>query len=262
KKANLILAEKNNLITIQKEQLAATLIQLEKANATKDKFFRIIHHDLVNPFTAIYSTADLLYNYYDNHTEDKRKEYLKFILTGSNRFLNLMNNLFEWVKSQTGTLEFKPENIRLLNIVESELEVLKITANKKEISINLDIPDDNTSVFADKNLLSIILRNLVSNAIKFTYNQGTVSIKSRKLDKYIEIEIADTGIGIDPECIEKIFDVDSKLTTKGTNNEEGTGFGLALCKEFVEINNGKIMVKSELGVGSSFLFTIPSTEKI
>ena len=145
----------------------------------------------------------------------------------------------------------------MLNIVESELEVLRIAVNKKKINIVLDI-QDNINVFADKNLLSIILRNLVSNAIKFTYKKGNVSIKSRKLGKYIEIEIADTGIGIDPKCIEKIFDVDSKLTTKGTNNEEGTGFGLALCKEFAEMNKGKIWVESGLGKGSSFIFTIPS----
>lgn len=250
RKANLKLAEKNDLIITQKEQL-------KKANATKDKFLKIIHHDLLNPFTVIHSTAELLNRFYDNINEQKRREYIKLMLTGSNKFLNLMNNLFEWVKSHTGELVFKPESISLLDVISEELQVQEIFADKKEITITVDVPNT-INVFADRNMLRTVFRNLVSNAIKFTHNNGNIGIKSRQLNEFIEIEITDTGVGIDSKDAEKIFDVNSTLSSKGTNDEKGTGFGLALCKEFIEINKGKILVKSELGAGCTILFTLPS----
>ncbi|MBU4486057.1 MAG: tetratricopeptide repeat-containing sensor histidine kinase, partial [Candidatus Delongbacteria bacterium] len=256
KKANKILSEKNELITKQKEEQSVILIQLNELNATKDKFFSIIGHDLQTPFQAIIGFSELLKNERNEFYTDKMRSMVNHIYNVGKSTSNLLSNLLDWSRSQTGMIEFKPERFHLKNIFEREIDILSITSKKKEINISIDVPDGMT-VFADKNMIGTVIRNLVYNAIKFTYENGNIQITGRQTGEYIETAVSDTGVGIDPKNINRIFNIDFKLSTTGTHNEKGTGLGLVLCREFIERNNGKIRVESALGKGSSFIFTLP-----
>jgi signal transduction histidine kinase len=161
-----------------------------------------------------------------------------------------------WVRTQTGKISFEPQKLNFADICKDILEILKPSANSKNITINYYAPDE-INVFADKDMLKTIFRNLISNAIKFTNKNGTININSEENSGNVTISVSDNGIGISQDNLAKLFDISKVLTTKGTAEETGTGLGLLLCKEFIEKHGGKIWVESEVGKGSDFKFTLP-----
>jgi PAS domain S-box-containing protein len=232
--------------------------KLREANATKDKFFSIIAHDLKNPFNAIIGFSNLLYESYDTFTEKQKKSFIKNICDASESTYKLLQNLLDWSRTQTGKIEFNPEVIDLSLITSENIAMLKSAADNKEIGLHSDVPF-NTLVFADENMIKTVVRNLLSNAIKFTTRGGAIYIKAKEQKGYVEVSVADTGIGISPENQKKLFSIDEQLKTPGTENEKGTGLGLILCKEFIEKNKGCLSLESVPGQGSVFRFTLPKS---
>lgn len=258
------LAELNKNYVALNEELKSNLQEvnslnetLHELNATKDKFFGIIAHDLKNPFNSMLGFSDMLNENFDSYDTTEQKKILGLIHTGIQNTYNLLDNLLLWSQSQKGIINFKPEKSNLFLLANDSISLLNQSAEKKSISLINQIPE-NVFVKADKNMLSVILRNLISNAIKFTSTGGEVILKAEDKERFTEIEIKDTGVGIAKEVQSKLFDISKNTSTHGTEKETGTGLGLILCKEFTEKNNGKIWVNSELGKGSSFKFTIPS----
>lgn len=230
--------------------------ELKELNITKDKFFSIIAHDLKNPFSVLFTSADLLMSYLKKSNNEKVSEKAQMILATSKQGYTLLQNLLEWAQTQVGTLPFDPTEVVLTELVADTLNLVGSQAESKNISISSAISPE-IHLVADANLLKIIVRNLVTNAIKFTPNHGSIKLDARIAGGNIEISVADTGIGMDEATKDKLFRIDSKVTKKGTNDESGTGLGLILCKEFVGKHRGEIWVESTKGKGSTFIFTIP-----
>jgi len=238
-----------------KEELNQKISELKQANATKDNFFSIIAHDLMNPLNALLTLSSLLATKNKQLTNDEREEFIQLILQASNKSYNLLKNLLEWSRSQTGKLKMIPVSLNLKYLVDKNIELLDSHAKSKNINIFSYI--DAISVVADENTLDTVIRNLLSNAIKFTHANGKVEISAQKKGTEIEVSISDTGVGIKPQDIDKLFRIDVNHTMIGTGEEKGTGLGLILCKEFVEKNGGLIRVESEEGKGSVFYISLP-----
>jgi PAS domain S-box-containing protein len=233
------------------------LIQL---NATKDKFFSIISHDLKSPFNTILGFSNLLIEKVQNKDLEAVEEYAWLIQKASTKAMDLLSNLLVWSRSQTGKMEFKPENVEIGSLINATADLLNDTAKQKSIIISNKC-QQNLTAFADKAMIGTILRNLMSNAIKFTHPGGEVVISAKLKRDEIEIVVSDNGVGIKKEAMEKLFRIDESYSTTGTQNEVGTGLGLLLCKEFVEKHGGKIGAKSEEKKGSTFYFTIPNIDE-
>jgi signal transduction histidine kinase len=230
--------------------------QLLELNAAKDKFFSIIAHDLRSPFNSIIGFSEIMLENAQVRIYDVMEEYSKIILTSAKRAMDLLTNLMEWSRSQTGRMEFNPGAMELVSLI-TEIELLfHGIADQKSIRINLEIPPSAT-IYADRDMISTVLRNLISNAIKFTNFGGKINISIEDQPEELTVSIRDTGVGMKKEKLEKLFRIDSESSTLGTNREKGTGLGLILCKEFIEKHEGKIWVESEVGKGSVFRFTIP-----
>jgi PAS domain S-box-containing protein len=227
--------------------------QLKELNATKDKLFSIIAHDLRSPFNNIIGLSDLLLENIISFEESEK--YIKILNSSAKNTLVLLDNLLNWAKSKTGHLRFKPENILFSEIILKNISLNRLLAETKNISINYFSSDD-VEVYADENMLKTVLRNLISNAIKFTNVGGNIKIYAFLKQDHVEITISDNGIGMNEKKRKSLFDISTK-TTLGTANENGSGLGLVLCKEFVMKNKGEIWVESEEGKGSSFKFTLP-----
>jgi two-component system, sensor histidine kinase and response regulator len=233
--------------------------KLIELNATKDKFFSIIAHDLKNPIGAFMNVSDLLASMYDTFSKNEVLEILSEINSYAKRLFSLLENLLIWSRSQTGKIEINPNWEKLGMVVSNCILILNLSAENKNIHLFNDI-DPGISIFADVNMLTTVIRNLMSNAIKFTLPGGEVRVSAVEDKNFVEVIIYDTGIGMNPETVSKLFRIDQHLSTLGTNNEKGSGLGLILCKEFIEKHNGRIWVISKEGVGSSFHFTVPSKE--
>ena len=229
---------------------------LRELVATKDKFFSIIAHDLKSPFNSILGLSNMLVEQIDEKNYEGIEEYARIIQKSSTIVFDLLMNLLDWASSQTGRIEFSCEYIELGALIDMVIELLNESAHQKSITIIKELPR-NLLVFADKAMLSTILRNLITNAIKFTRPGGQINILADKKPDDIMISIADNGIGIKKETLGRLFRIDENTTTLGTQNEKGTGLGLILCKEFIEKHGGKIWVESEVGKGSTFSFNIP-----
>ncbi len=256
KKAIMVVA-----IDITKYKEAVSVLEqsekkLRQLNATKDKFFSIVAHDLKNPFNAIMGFSNLLSEAYDNFDEKQRKTFIRNISDATENTYKLLQNLLEWSRTQTNSIEYKPDAIDLGEIIDSNISVLKSSAINKDITITTKIPS-NTIAFADKNMIRTVVRNLISNAIKFTRPGGKIEISASRTGNYIEVCVADNGVGISKENQKKLFKIDEQFKSYGTANEQGSGLGLLLCKEFVEKNGGDIWVESKYGQGSKFKFTLP-----
>jgi signal transduction histidine kinase len=254
--ANSLLKAKQILIETQAKQLQDTNEQLLVLNSTKDRFFSIIAHDLRNPFHTVSGFAEILINDYKKLSPEKIERFLSLIYTSSLSGHNLLENLLQWSRSQTGRISYSPAKLNLTAIAEETISLLEGNARSKNITLQ-SLIDQNITVLADENMLKTIFRNLVSNAIKFTPENGTVTIKAASSNLQVEVTVADTGVGIPKENLSLLFRIDATVTTKGTANEAGTGLGLILCKEFIEKHHGKIWVESEEGKGSQFKFTLP-----
>ncbi|MBU8892435.1 MAG: tetratricopeptide repeat-containing sensor histidine kinase [Bacteroidales bacterium] len=259
KKTNNLLASKNNQLRDANKKLIESENNLKELNATKDKFFSIIAHDLKNPFQSLLGFSETLFNQLDDLEKDEVVEYSRLIYVSSQNLFDLLGNLLQWAKSQLGSMNLSPKDINLYESLDDVLSLLNISAEKKNITINNHISDD-TVVFADKHVVSTLLRNLLSNAVKFTNIGGEIIISSTITEKDITISIKDNGKGIGKENIEKLFRIDQEFSTKGTENETGTGLGLILCKELITQSKGDISVNSILGKGSDFRFTLPLQE--
>jgi len=256
----------NLILSKQKEEIEKAKIELEHAyhdihdlNATKDKFFSIIAHDLRNPLGSFKEITRLLHESYDDFSEDDRKEFLEMLKHSSENIHSLLENLLEWSRTQRGTLDFNPVRFNLRDIVENTISLHRINADTKSIHINNDVSPD-TFLIADPNLMTTVIRNLISNAIKFTPEKGIITIESFAEPESINIFVNDNGIGMTSDIIDKLFRIDVNVTTLGTSKEKGTGLGLILCKEFVERHGGNIWAESKPGEGSKFKIRLPKIE--
>jgi signal transduction histidine kinase/tetratricopeptide (TPR) repeat protein len=229
---------------------------LKRLNGTKDKFFSIIAHDIKNPLGGIMGLSELVVKEFDELSDEEIKKFAALMHANSKSLYSLLENLLQWSKSQMGTIRFEPEKINLDETIEQIISIFQLNANKKEITLESNL-QENLAVKADKDMVSAIIRNMVSNAIKFTRNGGKVVINTSKKDNEILVSVSDNGVGMTAEELGKIFRIDMHFTSLGTQSEAGTGLGLILCKEFVERHGGRIWVESEPEKGSRFFFTLP-----
>ncbi|MEI8204665.1 MAG: hybrid sensor histidine kinase/response regulator [Bacteroidota bacterium] len=232
--------------------------KLVELNATKDKFFSIIAHDLKNPAFALKFLLQQIILQFPGLSKEELLESLINLPDASINLYNLLENLLLWSKSQRGTLGFNPEKIPLQYLVEKIISHSKASAENKNIQIETSI-EDSLYVFADQMMLQTVILNLLSNAIKFTHENGIISVAARSDETHVEISIKDSGVGINETRLTNLFSIATTQTTKGTKNEEGSGLGLIICKEFIECNHGEISVKSRQGEGSTFSFKLPKT---
>lgn len=232
---------------------------LSELNNSKDKFFSIIAHDLKNPIQALILMTFMLQRNFRKMKPNEIEEQVISINNSMRNFSQLLENLLQWSRSQRGKIEFLPETYDLSEQVNDILDLILPSADDKGIILYSDIPEE-TIIHADKNMISAVIRNLITNAIKFTPKDGQVQITSKNTENYLEISVIDTGIGIKEEDLPKLFRIDVHHTTIGTSEEKGTGLGLILCKEFIEKHGGKIWVESRPGKGSQFKFTIPKNK--
>ncbi len=245
---------------VRAQQLNESEIKLRELNASKDKFFSIIAHDLKSPFNSVTSICNLLVEQIKNKNIEGIDKYANFVIKSSNKAMDLLQNLMEWSLSQTGRMEFNPEYFDVVSRINQIIQFYADIAGQKSITIKNILPHK-ASVFADKEMISTVLRNLISNAIKFTMPGGNIVISATEKQNEIIFSVSDDGVGISESSIEKLFRIDQTYSTTGTYKETGTGLGLILCKEFVEKHNGKIWVESEEKKGSIFYFTLPYTAK-
>lgn len=230
--------------------------ELKKINNSKDKFFSIIAHDLKNPFITLLGLTEALLEDYYEMADAEILEYISQLRKTSKSTYQLLENLLQWSRSQTGRLKIEPSKFDIYTITEEVFNLISTAALAKKIKLQNNIKH-NELVYADREMIKTVLRNLLANAIKFTPDGGEISISNQIDNNQMIIHIMDNGIGIDKDLLHNIFSIDRNYSTPGTKNEEGTGLGLILCKEFVEKNHGKIWVESEAGKGSQFSFTLP-----
>jgi len=242
---------KNESSLVEKNKL------LLDANHSKEKLISIISHDLRGPIGGLVSLLEVLSENFDYLEDDKKKYYLNSGISSGKNILELAEDLLSWARSQSNHKIAKPEILKLESVVKEALRPLQDLADKKEIDIILLLPEKHI-MYADRNMMFTVMRNLLSNAIKFTRVYGTIKIRSKLLnDNSILITIEDNGIGIAEENISKIFNINDVFTTRGTENEKGSGFGLILCKEFIETNNGTIHIESVVKKGTKISVRLP-----
>ncbi len=249
-----IIHDANKLMHLN-QKLLDSEEKLQQLNVTKDKFFSIIAHDLKNPFASMKNLSDMLHDNYSMLDEDDKQELIASMKITAQRIFDLLENLLTWSRSQRGSIQFNPDIVTPLFVVQNNFDLLAENATNKSIQLINEIPEG-MELVADSNLLSTIIRNLTSNAIKFTPNGGSIYVGAEDKGDFTEFYVKDTGVGMSPEDIQKLFRIDISHTTIGTGQEKGTGLGLILCKEFVEKHGGRIWVESELAKGTTFKFTI------
>ncbi|NVO09174.1 MAG: PAS domain-containing sensor histidine kinase [Bacteroidales bacterium] len=241
---------------LAEEKLKVNESILKKINADKDLFISILAHDLKNPFNSMLGFLELLAENYREYDNEKIETQLGVINSSAKRIYNLLESILMWVRSQSGKIPYEPQNVCFTTICNEVLSDLELSAEAKNLAIN-HFAKDKVDVFADIDMLKTVLRNLVSNAIKFSYPGGKIDICAESADSKLIVSVSDNGIGITPERIGTLFDITQVQSTKGTLNEYGTGLGLLLCKEFIEKHGGRIWVESEMGKYSKFNFSIP-----
>ncbi len=253
---------------IHQEELLARLMthlrirdltqRLQKANEDKDKFFSIIAHDLRSPFQPVLMVADLLYKIPDSFRAEDVRQMGGAIYSSAKNVFDLLENLLQWSRMQLGGIEHQSSRLDLGQIVWRNVSLLKTMAADKGIILQNEVVEG-IFVQADENMLDTVIRNLTANALKFTPRGGSVTIKAitSKSPTFVEVSVADTGVGISPENLQKLFKIGLYHSTTGTNHEQGTGLGLIICKEMVEKNGGQILVGSEFGKGTVAKFTVP-----
>ncbi len=237
------------------DKLNKTNKELKELNATKDKFFSIVAHDLRSPFQTLLNYSKLLATEIETLSQKEIIKFSKGLNQNLNNLYGLLENLLNWSMLQRDMLSFKQENLNLNSTVNKMVEVLNHNSLDKDISVSNQI-DTGISVYADANMLRSIIQNLIMNAIKFTPEGGKINISAENKNNFVEVSVSDTGVGISPAKSSNLFEFGSINTTDGTTGEKGTGLGLPLCKEFVERNEGKIWIESEHGKGSKFIFTL------
>ncbi|MBI9053947.1 MAG: tetratricopeptide repeat-containing sensor histidine kinase [Bacteroidales bacterium] len=248
KKAFKLLSIKNDKITEQSKIL-------DNLNTTKDKFFSIISHDLKGAIGGFLTQTEFLAEDFNNQQPNDMHDLLKKMNLSSKQLYLLLENLLEWSRTQTESIKPNPEKFNLKELVDGILLIFKTKLQEKNIKVNVYISDE-TTVFADFNMISTVFRNLILNAIKFSYPDSSFEISSEIDLPNVQIKIKDQGVGISEKNIQKLFDISQSFSNPGTNREKGSGLGLIICKEFIETNGGEIWVESKLKTGSSFIFTL------
>lgn len=249
----------NEELKTMNEQLASSEESLRGANATKDKMFSIIAHDLRNPLISLKNMIFILRSGPDSLNEEEKEEYLQQLDRSLLGAIELMNNLFNWALAQQGNLRFKPERFDLLPMVSENVNVCKPLTELKKIYVSIDIPED-SSLFTDKNMLDFVVRNILSNAVKFTPQGGEVKISGRHENGNYLLKISDSGIGLSAAEIENLMTKNEMLSREGTQNEKGSGLGLMVCKDFIAKMNGKLAIESQQGKGTGFILKLPLQE--
>ncbi len=252
--------EQNKRLIETNEKLELSEDNLRKMVQTKDRLFSIIAHDLRNPFTALGGLTELLHTNASKLKPDEVAEYASMINDSSRKLLVLIENLLQWANSQTGRLKYIPKVLSMRNVGEEVVRILKNQADVKEINLKTEIPE-NLTVYADYDSLATILRNLISNGIKYTNRKGSVTLSAFQQSNHTVIKVSDTGIGISQQIINKLFKIEESFTTEGTDQEPGSGLGLIISKEFIDRNKGTITVESQLTRGTTFTVTLPATGK-
>lgn len=247
-------------ISHQKEEIEIHREKLKELNANKDKFFSIIAHDLRNPIAGFLNLTEILSTNFEVLTETERKDFVEVMNQASKQLYNLLENLLQWSRAQTGNLTYEPKFVSVKQMVDNSIDSLMLNIENKKLNVVINI-NENEKVFADENMITTVIRNLLSNAIKFSNKEQSIQIRCSLNENNAEIAIVDQGIGIKPEIKEKLFKIDNHITTQGTLDEKGSGLGLILCKEFIEKNGGKIWAESEPNKGSAFMFLIPLYNK-
>lgn len=256
-KDELLVRIKNHLDLINsKRKIELQTRELTQANSLKDKMFSVISHDLRSPISSIKLALDFISNGFLKPGEELYNDTIKDLVKTTDEAYVLLENLLGWAKSQSNILKVVPESLDLKPLASSVAGLLKLTSENKKIRIENNIPEG-IIVFADMQMIQSVIRNLLSNALKFTPENGLIEMNAVKMDTEVKISIKDSGVGISQPNLKRIFDQDQPVKTFGTNKESGSGLGLILCKDFVEKNGGRIWVESEEGKGSTFSFTIP-----
>ena len=259
KKHELLLTKYNEDLAKVNEQLKSSERKLKKLNDEKDKFFSIIAHDLKSPFNALLNLSEFLVEDLSELSLEEIRSFSKEINKSAHSVYNLLLNLLQWAQIKNGWMKRTEEKIALSSLLNNVIILMESVATKKRIEI---INDVNSTCFfyGDRTMISSVLQNLISNAIKFSKREGKVIVSSKIEDEKIIVSVKDTGVGICDENLDKLFRLDNHLSTAGTANESGTGLGLILCKELVEKNNGQIWVDSEERIGTTFSFSLDKTE--
>ncbi|SHE79256.1 Signal transduction histidine kinase [Mariniphaga anaerophila] len=248
--------EQTRLLEAKNRNLKEETKNQVKLLKTRDKILSIVAHDLKGPMTGVLGLSDILNENADQMTADQIKENTQLIRNSTMQTYYLLENLLEWARLQQNQIPFSPENQKLGSAVKATFRLFKENASRKKIRLVNELTEELT-IWADKAMLSSILRNLVSNAIKFTGEGGVISVSAQKEERVIQFSVTDSGVGITPEKLNNLFAEDAVKSTFGTENEKGTGLGLVLCKEFAEKHGGNIIAESEVGKGSTFTVTIP-----
>jgi signal transduction histidine kinase len=252
------IAKQKEKVLIHRRILDEQNFRLEQIVNARDKFFSIIAHDLKSPLNSLTGGLSLLTNNADLMEKEEIQMLSGELYKSVQNTQDLLNNLLAWANAQTGNLELRNENIPTRALIERNMALFEQTAKNKQISLELNIAADAPEyIFADKNTTDTVVRNLISNALKYTYANGCVCVRVLRHQQDVEVQVEDSGTGIPPEIQEKLFQLGSKQSMRGTSNESGTGLGLLLCKEFVERNGGQLWFESTLGKGSIFHFTLP-----
>jgi signal transduction histidine kinase len=259
KKTNQMLAERNLQISSAIQKLSESETELQKLNMSKDRIFSVVAHDLRNPVAAVTGFSELLYDNFDQFPVETQREYLLQILQGTQRIQNLLENLLIWARAQMKAVKYEPENLKVKVLVDDCVKEMKANLDHKKVQCLVNI-NQKCVVYADKAMMHTVLRNLIINAIKFSFPGGKIRIASSLAEETCTISVSDEGIGIQPEIQEKLFKSNEVVSTPGTTGESGSGLGLVICKEFLERNKGEIRVESEPGNGSSFILDLPTSK--
>ncbi|MCK5137269.1 MAG: ATP-binding protein [Bacteroidales bacterium] len=255
-RTNRLLKYQNHQISLTNEALRESEKNLMELNATKDKFFSIISHDLKNPFSSLLSISELMVDSFDDADTDDHRAGFRKINQSVRHLLSLLENLLTWSSSQRGKIKCDPVRFNLSNLIQENINLHKLPAEKKGIEL-FSPTEDAVYAHGDRDMINSVIRNLMTNAVKFTDRDKKVEVKVLKKEKNIEVCIVDEGIGITKENLRKLFRIDEKFKSTGTAGEKGTGLGLIICREFIEKNGGEITVQSKPGEGTTFRFTIP-----
>ena len=245
----------NELLQLMNKQIYDQHEELKRVNETKDKFLSIIGHDLRNPIGAFKDVISQLADYPEMFSDELRTQILNELRVEAESTYFLLDNLLSWAKSQKSSIKFEPEKLDLHATINNNILLNSRFSEGKRIKLTASL-NGNKEVYADQNMVNLILRNLISNSIKFTPESGEVNVKTADHGEFVEISVVDNGVGIPPNDIPRLFEKENHVSTYGTNHEKGSGLGLLLCKEFVDKNGGKIWVDSKVGKGSTFSFTL------
>lgn len=245
------------LVDERTTDLKKAIKQLNEAIATKDKLFSIIAHDLRGPFTALLGFSEMLAGNARKYDTGQFEMMINNIHAAAKSAYTLMENLLLWTLAQTEQIQYNPEKLHLSNTVREAIRTLKPSASLKNISVEFSATGDPIA-YADANMINVILQNLISNAIKYTYSGGKIHVCAKSNNQFAEVTVSDTGIGMSKDKIKSLLAIDKLNTTRGTDDEKGTGLGLLICKEFIHKHGGHLLIQSEAGQGSSFTFIIPN----